>query len=413
MRARMKLFLITIGSVLFLMPVVRTSVIGNLALAQEPTTRVNNVPKLSLTPLVILNVGSGEIAAPVSSPTGAPRPVPEFFLPRNSSKEITVTTSGGNVSVRFSNSVPPGIPAAALQWEQSSVPAGNAVGHLKYNGCSSCPASFTLEITAASNEVVHVSVKLKLTASSARPVVSGVTANGGDNVEPRFEIRVPRGAGFDLSDTQIIGTYASGLRYRLIPESNSIADGQIGVTIPRLEVDRTVKVALVNPYGSSSSTNVTLPQEGIIENPVFEQVNASGEFPDPAHIGDTFSVKHTNNGLLDASGADDIPIQPLASSSACNRRDYIFQSARVSWLADEIHVPVGSGTPTSTVPDQPVTTPGPISIASQPPVNAFLRSPNNKIRVNWTLKARFGDVFYQVLYRGVEVVGVCSDRVVH
>src|SRR5262249_26114119 len=105
-------------------------------------------------------------------------------------------------------------------------------------------------------------------------------------------------------------------------------------------------------------------------------------------------------------------IQPLTSNSTCNQRDYIFQSAQVSWLADEVHVS-NSGSVTGTVPDQPVTTPGPISIASQPPQNALLRSPNNKIRVSFTLKARFRDVFYQVLYKGVEVVGVCSDRVIH
>jgi hypothetical protein len=388
------------------------SLVSGLCTAQEPTTPINKFPKLSLVPLVIVNIGSGEIAFPVSSPTGAPRPLPEFFLPRNGSKEITVTTSGGNVKVNFSNSVPPGVTATAFQWQQSSVPAGNAVGRLEYSGCASCPASFTLEVTAASNDIVHASAKITLTASTGRPAVSSITANGGDNIEPRFEVRFQRGT-FDPSDSQIVGTYASGLKYRLIPDSNSqFTDGRMNVIVPRLEVDRTVRVALVNPYGSSGNTNVTLPQEGIIENPVFEQVNASGEFPNPASIGDTFSVKHTNNGLLDVSGTDDITIKPLTAASACNQRDYIFQSARVSWLGGEIHV-TSSGSVTSQVPDQPVTTPGPITIASQPPTNALLRSPNNKIRVNWTLKARFGDVFYQVLYRGVEVVGLCNDRVIH
>jgi len=379
--------------------------------AQEPTTPVTNVPHLSLIPLTIVNIGSGEIAAPVSSPTGAPRPLPEFFLPRSDSKEITVTTSGGNLKVNFFNSVPAGVPASAFQWEQATLPAGNAVGRLRYNGCASCPASFTLEITAASNTTVHASAKITLTASTGRPAMNSITANGGDNIEPRFEIRFQRGT-FDPSDSQIVGTYASGLKYRLIPESNSqFTDGRMNVIVPRLEVDRAVKVALVNPYGRSDTTGVTLPQEGIIENPVFEQVNSSGEFPNAASIGDTFSVKHTNNGLLDVSDSDDIPIHPLATASSCNQRDYIFQSARVSWLGGEVHVS-GSGSVTSQVPDQPVTTPGPITITSQPTPNSLLRSPNNKIRVNWTLKARFGDVFYQVLYRGVEVVGVCNDRVI-
>src|SRR5438552_5959394 len=261
-------------------------VITNPVIAQspQPTTQVTNVPKLSLVPLVIVNIGSGEIAFPVSSPTGAPRPIPEFFLPRNGSKEITVTTSGGNVKVNFFNSVPPGVSATAFQWEQSSVPAGNAVGRLRYSGCASCPASFTLEVTASSNDIVHASAKITLTASSGRPVMNSITANGGDNIEPRFEIRFQRST-FDTSDSQIVGTYASGLKYRLIPESNSqFTDGRMNVIVPRLEVDRTVRVALVNPYGSSGNTTVTLPQEGIIENPVFEQVNASGEFPDPAHV---------------------------------------------------------------------------------------------------------------------------------
>lgn len=371
---------------------------ANQVAGQEPTTPITNIPKLSLVPLAIVNIGSGEIGSPVSSPTGAPRAIPEFFLPRNGSQEISVITSGGSESVRFFNSVPAGVSAAAFQWEQTSVPAGNAVGHLRYRGCESCPASFTLEVTASSNNTVHASVKVNLTASSGRPVVESITANGGDGAEPRFEIRFQRFT-FNPSDSQIVGTYASGLRYRLVPESNSqFANGRLNVIVPRLEVDRAVRVALVNPYGSSGNTNLTLPQEGIIESPAFEQVNASGEFPNSATVGDTFSVKHTNNGLLDGSGTDDITIQPLAANSSCNQRDFIFQGARVSWLDDH---------------NQSVTTPGPISIVGQPTTNAPLRSPNNKIRVNWTLKARFGDVFYQVLYRGVEVVGICNDRVLH
>ena len=366
----------------------------------QPTTNIpNNLPNLSLVPLVIVNIGSGELAFPVSSPTGAPRQIPEFFLPRSGSKEITVTTSGGNLKVNFFNSVPPGVPATAFQWQQTTLPAGNAVGRLEYSGCASCPSSFTLEVTAASNDTVHASAKITLTASGGRPTVNSVTTNGGDNVEPRFEIRF-QGGTFDPSDSQVVGTYASGLKYRLIPDANSsFADGRMNVIIPRLEVDRTVRVSLVNPYGHSDITNVTLAREGSIENPVFEQVNASGEFPNGARIGDTFSVRHTNNGILDVSGTDDIPIHPLATSSSCNQRDYIFQGASVSWLDDH---------------NQPVTTPGPLTIANQPPTNELLRSSVfNKIRVNWTLKARFGDVFYQVLYRGVEVVGVCSDRVIH
>src|SRR5438876_4877663 len=158
---------------------------GSIAVAQEPqpTTQVTNVPKLSLIPLVILNIGSGEIAFPVSSPTGAPRPIPEFFLPRNGSKEITVTTSGGNVKVNFFNSVPPGVSATAFQWEQSSVPAGNAVGRLEYSGCASCPASFTLEVTASSNETDHASARINLTASSGRPVMNSISSTDDNTLQ--------------------------------------------------------------------------------------------------------------------------------------------------------------------------------------------------------------------------------------
>src|SRR5215470_2764804 len=61
-----------------------------VALAQEPTTRVTNVPDLSLEPLVILNVSVDGVGQGVFSPTGLSRPTPEFFIPRNGSKTFVV-----------------------------------------------------------------------------------------------------------------------------------------------------------------------------------------------------------------------------------------------------------------------------------------------------------------------------------
>src|SRR5260370_14451528 len=99
--------------------------LGNEVMAQNPQpppTKVNPFPKLSLVPLVILNVGLDNVAQPVFSPTGASRPTPEFLVPRNGAKEFTVTTSGGgDPTVRFSDSVPAGVPATAFQWEQDAV----------------------------------------------------------------------------------------------------------------------------------------------------------------------------------------------------------------------------------------------------------------------------------------------------
>src|ERR1700681_2573780 len=129
--------------------------VGNLGmlsgavLTQTPQPQpINQLPKLSLVPLVIVNVGLDNQAQPISSPTGASRPAVEFLLPRNGTKEFSVTTSGGNISVRFSNSVPAGVSAGAFEWVQSEVPAGNAIGRLRYSGCPSCPSSFTLDIGA-------------------------------------------------------------------------------------------------------------------------------------------------------------------------------------------------------------------------------------------------------------------------
>src|ERR1700704_1594307 len=102
------------------------------SLTQAQTPEPPNGPRLSMIPLTMLSIGLDGVAQPVSSPTGVPHPPVEFFLPGTMaighSKEFLVTTSGGNVNVRFAVSVPAGVPDSAFQWEQSEVPAGNAVG---------------------------------------------------------------------------------------------------------------------------------------------------------------------------------------------------------------------------------------------------------------------------------------------
>lgn len=393
-----KLF-VTTGSILFATLAAHTGMVCNRLLAQEPrpvSVATPALPKLSLVPLVIVSVGVDNVAQPVSAPTGASRAPAEFVLPKTGSKEIAVTTSGGSIDVHFSDSAPAGVPANAFQWEQTSLPAGNATGRLRYSGCQGCPDSFTLHITASSNATVETSVKITLTASTARPVINGVTANGNDSVSPRFEVQFQRST-FDPSDSQVVATYASGLKYRLIPESNSqFSDGRMNVIVPRLEVNRGVKISLTNPYGTSSSSSITLPQQSS-ENPGFEQVNASGEFPESAQVNDTFSVKHSA-GPLSASGSDDITILPLANASVCDQQDFIYMGAKATWLDNNDH-------PSSTL--------GSVSIASQPPANAPLRSANNKVHVNWSLNGFSGDKFYQVAFSGVTVVGVCNDRVIH
>ena len=377
--------------------------VGNSVRAQspQPVSRVTNLPELSLVPLTLLNVGVDNLAQPLTSPTGISRGPAEFFLPRNfpkgGSKEVTLTTSGGNVSVRFFDSVPAGVPATAFQWEQSELPAGNAVGRLRYNGCAGCPDSFTLHLSASSNNTVETSVKINLTTSSGRPVTTSVSADGGSDVQPRFQIRFEPTT-FETQDSQVVATYPSGLKYRLpVDSSSQLSQGIMRVVVPRLEVGRDVKLSLINPYGSSGGLSITLPQENS-EHPIFEQVNASGEFPDSASVNDTFSVKHSNSGLSAGSGSDDIPINPLATSSACDQRDFIYLSASATWLDNNDHPSSALGT---------------VTIGRQPPANALLRTPNNVVHVNWTLNALTGDKFYQVAFRGVEVVGVCSERVVH
>ncbi|HSP62981.1 MAG TPA: hypothetical protein VLQ90_08380, partial [Pyrinomonadaceae bacterium] len=177
---------------------------GNEAIAQKPQpTKPNNVPELSLVPLVILSVGLGNVSQPIGSPLGGPRPALEFLLPRfvpRGGSEFSVITSGGNVTVHFSDGVPAGVPASAFEWEQIEVPAGNAVGRLRYKGCSSCPASFTIDIGASSRESVHTAVKINLTTSTGRPALTSIAPDGDDaDGQPRFEIKF-EGTTFDPAD---------------------------------------------------------------------------------------------------------------------------------------------------------------------------------------------------------------------
>src|SRR5205085_5741644 len=116
---------------------------------------------------------------------------------------------------------------------------------------------------------------------------------------------------------------------------------------------------------------VTLPEQRT-ENPPFVQVNSSNEFPDSAQLtgNPNFSVKHSNISLLAATGSDDITIQPLATTSACNKADFIYQGAKATWLDDQ---------------NRPTSTLGTVTITTQPPTNALLRSPNNRVHVSFTL----------------------------
>lgn len=64
---------------------------------------------------------------------------------------------------------------------------------------------------------------------------------------------------------------------------------------------------------------------------------------------------------------------------------------------------------------RPVNTPtghGTVSVTGNPPVNSLLRAPNNKVALRYALPELHPDRFYQVLFEGVEIIGVCSDRVV-
>jgi len=370
-----------------------------ICVAQTPQPKPN-MPNLSLVPLTLVSVGLDDIAKPVSSPTGATFPTPEFFVPRNGTKTLDFITSGGSVNVNFSNSVPPGVPGSAFEWVQQRVPAGNAIGHLRYNGCASCPASITLSVTASSNNTVHGTVKLNVTASSGKPQLTSISRSGGTEVLPKFEVRFGAGT-FDSSDSEVIANYGSNLKYRLIPDAASnFAGGSMLVVIPRLKASRNVQVLLRNPYGSSSSVGVELPVQQVENGPLqFNCINCSTVFGD-AHIHDEYSVKHNNISPFDATGTDDITIAPLRSTQApCDQPDVIYHTALVRWIHDDGY--------SGDSDDQ-----GTVTVSSHPTTDQLLRSPQNKIQIAWRLKGFKGERWYQVMFGVIDVVGVCQNRVV-
>ncbi len=369
-----------------------------LCAAQTP--RPNTPPQLSLVPVAFVSVGLDEIAKPFGSPTGLAFTTPEFFVPRNGEKTFDFRTSGGNVNVHFSDALPAGIPTTAFEWVQQTAPAPSAVGRLRYNGCSSCPASFTLGVSASSNNTVRASVRLNLTASTGIPRLLGITRNGGTEVKPRFEIRFAAGT-FDPSDSEVVGVYAGNLKYKLPTETGSnLAGGSMFVLIPRLKASRNVQVLVRNPYGSSNTLAVQLPLQQVENGPLqFNCINCSTVFGD-AKIHDEFSVKHNNIGPLDSRGTDDIPIAPKrAGPTPCDEPDFIYHTAVVKWIHDDGY----SGDSAQQ---------GTVVVNNHPPTDELLRSPQNKVQIAWTLKAFKGEHWYQVMFGVIDVVGVCSNRIV-
>lgn len=370
-----------------------------ICVAQTPQPKPN-MPNLSLVPLTLVSVGLDDVAKPFSSPTGVAFPTPEFFIPRSGTKTLDFITSGGSVNVDFSNSVPAGASASAFEWVQPRIPAGNAVGHLRYTGCTSCPASITLSVTASSNNTVHGTVKLNVTASSGKPQITSVNRSGGTEVRPRFEIKFAAGT-FDPADSEAIANYGSNFKYRLIPDATSnLASGSLLVVIPRLKASRNVQILLRNPYGSSNAMSVELPVQQVENGPLqFNCINCSTVFGD-AHIHDEYSVKHNNIGAFDVNGTDDITIAPVRSGQTpCDEPDVIYHTARVRWIHDDGY--------SGDSDDQ-----GTVAVSSHPTTDQLLRSPQNKIQIAWRLKGFKGERWYQVMFGVIDVVGVCQNRVV-
>jgi hypothetical protein len=114
-------------------------------------------------------------------------------------------------------------------------------------------------------------------------------------------------------------------------------------------------------------------------------------------VNDNFSVKHSNAGALSINGTDTITITPLQTGTTpCDQNDFIYNGASASWIT-------GDGAPVSNV--------GTVTISSQPPTNQLLRATQNRIATAWSLNPLSVDRFYQVKFRGINVVGVCSNRV--
>lgn len=369
----------------------------NLTSAQAPQPIPKPGSQLGdLKPLGLVNVALDGVAKPIgSSPTGLAFSTPEFPVPRSGVEKILeIRTRDGRSKVNFSRSLSPGVPQSAIAFIQESVSAPNAVGKLRFGGCASCPSSITISVSATDpSGTVSGQVKLNLTASTGKPSLTSITRNGGSEVRPRYEIAFAAGT-FDPTDSEVVATYAGNLKYRLIPEN--FAAGTMFVVAERLKADRNIQVFLRNAYGASSSTAVQLPLQQKENNPSFECVNCSTVFGSVG-VNDNFSVKHTNNGAFAINGTDEIVITaPQTGTTPCDQNDFIYNGASASWIN-------GDGAPQSNF--------GTVTIASQPPTNQLLRAPNNRITTGWTLNPLNADRFYQVKFRGINVVGVCSKRV--
>jgi hypothetical protein len=251
-------------------------------------------------------------------------------------------------------------------------------------------------------------VRLELTYSTAVPNVISIARTPGDTntIEPRFDIRFDP-ATFDSRDSQLVGIYSGGLRYRLISQPiQSLGGGNVRVVVPRLKLDRGVQIALINPFGQTTR-NIQLPVQPLEGTPAFECincssscVNCSGTFT--VSVGDNYSISHNHWTALGVSGNDTISITPLQSGNTpCDQQDFIYTGSRISILDAS-----GSTNP-------PVSSPGTVRITSQPQTNSPLRSSDNRIRVEWSKPGLVSDWWYQVAIKGARVVGVCSNRVVN
>ena len=369
---------------------------GSLALTQSPQPIPKPGSQLGdLKPIALVNVALDGVAKPIgSAPTGISFSTPEFPVPRTGVEKILeIRTRDGRSSVHFSRTLPAGVPQSAVQFIQDSVSAPNAVGKLRFSGCASCPASITISVSANDpSGTVSGQVKLNLTASTGKPLLTSITRNGGTEVRPRYQISFAAGT-FDPTDSDVVATYAGNLKYRLTPED--FTSGSVFVVAERLKADRNIQVFLRNGYGASSSTAVQLPLQQKENNPSFECVNCSTVLGNVG-VNDNFSVKHTNNGFSPIRGTDEITITPVQTgTTACDQNDFIYIGASASWVS-------GDGVPQNNL--------GAVSIASQPPANQLLRASQNRITAGWTLNPGNADRFYQVRFKGINVVGVCSKR---
>ncbi|MEP7273593.1 MAG: hypothetical protein ABI882_19000 [Acidobacteriota bacterium] len=395
----MKKHLGLITFVLLMLCMVSAGARGSLAVVQGPQPIPKPGSQLGdLKPLALVNVSLDGIAKPIgSSPTGTSFSTPEFAVPRSVEKILEIRTRDGRSNVRFSRTLPPGVPQGAVQFLQESVSAPNAVGRLRFSACPTCPATIAIAVSASDpSGTVSGQIKLNLTASSGTPSLTSIARNGGTEVRPRFEIHFAAGT-FDPTDSQVVATYAGNLKYRLIPDNTSnVAGGSMFVVAERLKAERSIQVFLRNTFGASSSTTVQLPLQQNENNTSFECVNCSTVLGSVSP-NDNFSVKHSNGGGFAISGTDEITITPLQTgTTACDQNDFIYSGASASWIN-------GDGAPQSNL--------GTVSIASQPPANQLLRASQNRVTTSWTLNGLNADRFYQVKFRGINVVGVCSNRV--